>query len=175
MDLSQTIIPKSDQLNADDLISGPRTIRITEVKAGSTPEQPVSISFDGDAGRPYKPAKSMRRVLVALWGKESKAYIDKRIRIYCDPNVKFGGSAVGGIRISHASGITEPLEMAMTETRGKRKPYTVQPLPDFTAALESLKTAAEAGGDALKAAFLSLPKEMQEILRNDANALKPKA
>ena len=174
MDLSQTIIPKSDQLNADDLISGPRVVRITEVKAGNA-EQPVCISFDGDNGRPYKPGKSMRRVLVALWGKDSKAYIDKRIKIFTDPIVKFGGSNVGGIRISHASGLTEPLEMAMTETRGKRKPYTVHPLPEYATHLESLKTAAEAGGEALKNAFLALPKDIQEILRNDANALKPKA
>lgn len=33
MDLSKTIIPKSDQLNADDLISGPKTIKIRDVKA----------------------------------------------------------------------------------------------------------------------------------------------
>jgi len=174
MDLTNTITPKSDQLNADDLISGPRVIRITEVKAGNA-EQPVCINFDGDNGRPYKPGKSMRRVLVALWGKDSKAYIDKRIKIYTDPSVKFGGASVGGIRISNASGITEPLEMAMTETRGKRKPYTVQPLPDFTTSLESLKIAAEAGTEALKTAWLALPKEMQDILRSDVNALKPKA
>jgi hypothetical protein len=44
MNLENTIIPKSDQLNADDLIGGPRTITITGVKAG-TPEQPVTINL----------------------------------------------------------------------------------------------------------------------------------
>ena len=63
MDLSQTIIPKSDQLNADDLIAGPRTIRITAVSTGNA-EQPVVINYEGDNGRPYKPSKSMRRILV---------------------------------------------------------------------------------------------------------------
>lgn len=100
MDLSQTIIPKSDQLNADDLIGGTRTIRISSVSAGNA-EQPVVIHFDGDNGRPYKPGKSMRRVLVCLWGNDSAAYIGRRLTLYRDPSVKFGGEDVGGIRISH--------------------------------------------------------------------------
>ena len=61
-DLSKTIDPKSDQLNSDDLIAGPITIRITKVSANlSSPEQPISIFFEGDNGKPYKPCKSMRR------------------------------------------------------------------------------------------------------------------
>lgn len=129
MNISATIIPKSDQLNADDLIAGPRTIRITGVSAGSA-EQPVSIGYEGDNGRPYKPSKSMRRVLVALYGADGNAYIGKRITLYRDPNIKFGGDAVGGIRISHASDIAQPLVLALTEKRGKRSQYRVEPLPD---------------------------------------------
>jgi len=175
MNLTTTIIPKSDQLSADDLISGPRIIRITDVQAGSTAEQPVNIHFDGDNGRPYRPSKGMRRVLVSMWGADSKAYIDKRITLYNDPSITFGPEKTGGIRISHASGIDAPLEIALTVKKGKRKPHTIQPLPDFTAGLESLKTAAANGAEALKAAFLALPKDIQDILRPDANALKPKA
>jgi hypothetical protein len=175
MNLSTTITPKSDQLNADDLLSGPRTIRITDVQAGASPEQPVNIHFDGDNGRPYKPGKSMRRVLVSMWGADSKAYIDKRITLYNDPTITFGPEKTGGIRISHASGIDAPLEIALTVKKGKRRPHTVQPLPDFTAALEAIKTAAATGADALKAAFLALPKDIQDILRTDATNLKPKA
>jgi len=171
MNLSTTITPKSDQLNADDLISGPRTVRITDVQAGSSPEQPVSIYFDGDNGRPYKPGKSMRRVLVSMWGADSKAYIDKRITLYNDPSITFGPEKTGGIRISHASGIDAPLEIALTVKKGKRKPHTVNPLPDFTAGLESLKAAAANGAEALKTAFLALPKDIQDILRTDANSL----
>ena len=128
MNLTNTIIPKSDQLNADDLLSGPRTVRITDVQAGSA-EMPVHIHYEGDNGRPYKPGKSMRRVFVSMWGSDSKAYIGQRITLYCDPSVKFGGQAVGGIRISHATGIKETLHLALTETRGKRKAHKVEPLP----------------------------------------------
>ena len=128
MNLSATIIPKSDQLNADDLIAGPRTIRISAVESGSA-EQPVSIRYEGDNGRPYKPSKSMRRVLVTLYGADGNAYVGKRITLFREASIKFGGDTVGGIRISHASDIKDQVEMLLTEKRGKRKPYVVEPLP----------------------------------------------
>lgn len=124
MNLTNTIIPRSDQLNSDDLLTGPRTIRITAVEAGSA-EQPVNIRYEGDNGRPYKPGKSMRRVLVALYGSEGAAYVGKRLTLYNDPSVTFGSDATGGIRISHASDIAAPLEIALTVKRGKRKPFRV--------------------------------------------------
>jgi len=128
MNLTNTIIPKSDQLNADDLIAGPITIRISAVEAGSN-EQPISIRYDGDNGRPWKPCKSMRRVLVSAWGSEGAAYVGRRLTLYCDKTITFGADTLGGIRISHASDITEPMEIALTVKRGKRKPFRVEPLP----------------------------------------------
>lgn len=127
MNLNSTIIPKSDQLNADDLLSGSRTIKITAVEAGNA-EQPVSIQYEGGTGRPYKPGKSMRRVLVAMWGSEGAAYVGRRLTLYCDKEITFGPDKTGGIRISHASDIAEPMEIALTVKRGKRKPFRVDPL-----------------------------------------------
>lgn len=128
-DMSQFIAPKSDQLNADDLIAGPRTITVTRVTAQpDAAEQPVSIHFEGDNGKPFKPCKSMRRVLVAVWGADSSKYPGRSMTLYRDPSVKFGGIEVGGIRISHATHIDGPQTMALTASRAQRKPYTVQPL-----------------------------------------------
>lgn len=129
-DLSTTIAPKSDQLNCDDLIAGPRTVRVTKVEGGGTREQPISIFFEGDNGKPYKPCLSMRRVLVQLWGKDGSAYVGRSMTLYRDPAVQFGGLAVGGIRISHLSHIDAPVTMALTATRATRKPFTVKPLAD---------------------------------------------
>lgn len=129
-DLSQTISPKSDQLNADDLIGGPRTIKVTRVSQMKEPEQPIAIYFEGDNGKPYKPGKSMRRVLVRLWGNDGAAYVGRRMTIFRDDTVQFGGMAVGGIRISHMSGLDRDMTMALTATRQSRKPYTVRPLPE---------------------------------------------
>ncbi|MDJ0454381.1 hypothetical protein [Gordonia amicalis] len=130
MDLTETIQAKSDQLNADDLIAGPRIVTITEVRRG-TAEQPVEIvTAEFGPGRPFKPSKTVRRILVAAWGKEASAYTGRRMMLYRDPDVKFGGSAVGGIRVSALSHIDKRLTLALTVTRGKRAPYTVDPLPD---------------------------------------------
>ena len=129
MNLNSTIVPKSDQINFDDLISGPRTIKITAVQEGSK-EQPVSVHYEGDNGRPYKPSKSMRRVFIHLWGAEGAAYVGRRVTLYGDPTVAYGGDAVGGIKISHASHIAGTANIMLTERRGKRKPHVVQPLPD---------------------------------------------
>ncbi|MCA3245000.1 MAG: hypothetical protein ING29_00845 [Azospirillum sp.] len=133
-DMSQTIAPKSDQLNADDLISGPRTIEVTKVALSGSAEQPVAIGFKGDNGKPFKPCKSMRRVMVRVWGTDGNAYVGRRMTIYRDDSVTWGGQAVGGIRISHMSGISQPVTMALTATQKQRKPYTVKPLADAPAA-----------------------------------------
>jgi hypothetical protein len=121
--------PKTDQANYDDFIGGPRTIVITGVRANAgSPEQPVSISFEGDAGKPYKPCKSMRRVMVNVWGADASKYIGRSMTLYGDPSVQWGGMAVGGIRISHMSHIDKPQTMALTASKTKRAPFTVQPL-----------------------------------------------
>src|SRR5262245_29461840 len=104
-DMRSVIIPKSDQLNADDLISGPRTVTIASVSVRPGTEQPVAISFDGDGGKPYKPCKSMCRVMVAMWGPDAKEYAGHSMTLYRDPKVKWAGLEVGGIRISHMSHI----------------------------------------------------------------------
>jgi hypothetical protein len=127
MDISNTLAAKSNQLNTDDLISGPITIQISRVSAGS-PEQPVAIGYEGDEGKPWYPCKSMRRVLVAAWGADASQYVGRRVTLFRDPEVMYGGIKVGGIRLSHLSNLDGPLSIALTVTRQKRAPYRVQPL-----------------------------------------------
>jgi hypothetical protein len=130
MDITDAAAPKSDQINADDLMSGPRVVTITETRKGNA-EQPVEIvTAEFGGGRPYRPGKSMIRVLINAWGAEARSYVGRRMTIYRDPEIAFGGEKVGGIRISHMSHIDKKLTLALTVTRGRRKPYIVQPLPD---------------------------------------------
>lgn len=129
MDISRTVEPKSDQQNFDDYLAGPKTVTVAEVKKGSA-EQPVEVHLVEFPGRPYKPAKSMRRVLVAAWGPDAKTYAGRRITLYGDPTIRFGGQEVGGIRIGALSHIEKPLQLALTVTRGKRAPFIVQPIRD---------------------------------------------
>lgn len=128
MDLTESIAPRSDQLNADDLISGPVTVTIQEVVKGS-PEQPVDVRLVEFPGRAYRPSKSMRRVMVLAWGPEASAYAGRRLTLYRNPEITFGKDKVGGIEISHLSDLAKPLTVALTATRGKRKSFTVKPLP----------------------------------------------
>ncbi len=143
MDLTRTIIPKSDQKNADDFLSGPQTFTITAEIEYADEQQPAGLVLDGDTKHPYKPNKSMRRVLDVLWGKES--YVGRRITLRTDPTVKFGGMEVGGIVIDAMSHIDGQKKFKLTETKGKKKPFTVEPLPDVAPAHVD-PTAAEIAG-----------------------------
>lgn len=126
-DMSQVIEPKSDQINADTLIAGPMTVTITGVDVRSGQEQPVAISLQG-TDLVYRPGKSMCRVLVAAWGPDANAYVGRSLTLYRDPTVKWGGMEVGGIRISNMSHMEIPMTLALTATKGSRKPFVVKPL-----------------------------------------------
>lgn len=131
IDMGKTIEPKSDQMNFDDFTGGvSKTVKITNVTGSDSSEQPVSIHYEGDNNKPYKPCKSMRRVLVHCWGRNAKDYIGRSLTLYGDPEIKFGGLAVGGIRISNMSHIDKPITMALTATRANKKPFTVKPLTE---------------------------------------------
>lgn len=126
-DMSAVIQPKSDQINADDLIGGDMTIRITAVSVSPGQEQPVAMKFEGST-KVFRPCKSMARVMVAAWGADSSAYVGRSLQLYRDPTVKWGGLEVGGIRIRKMTHIQTPMTMALTATKGQRKPYIVHPL-----------------------------------------------
>ncbi len=126
-DMSPVIVPKSDQINADDLIGGPVTITIREVQIKGGQEQPVSMYFHG-SDKAYRPCKSMSRVMVAAWGADANLYKGRSLTLYRDPTVKWGGMDVGGIRISHMTDIESTMTMALTATKGSRKPFVVKPL-----------------------------------------------
>lgn len=135
MDISATTAPRSDQQNFDDYHGGSRIWTIAEVKQG-TVEQPVELHLVEAPGRPYKPSKSMRRVLVKAWGPDASVYAGRRIELYGDPSVKWAGQPVGGIRIASLSHINGPVDVPLTEKRGSRTKFTVQPLPDVDPTLQ---------------------------------------
>lgn len=150
MDLTESIAPKSDQINAEDLLSGPRTFTIEKVTKGSA-EQPFNFHLTELPGRPYRPSKTMRRVMVDIWGAEASAYAGRQLTLYRDPSVRFGGQPVGGIKISHMSGIKTDVELWLTETRGKRAKHTVKPLVATPPAPSAEDVAACTDRDQLKA------------------------
>jgi len=129
-DLRGTITPKSDQLNFEDVQSSSITAVIKSVRAGNS-EQPVFIDLEGYEGRPYKPSKSMRRVLIGGWGSDGHSWVGKSLTLVGDPNVKFGGVAVGGIKVYAMSDIEADFSLMLTTSRGKRSEHRVKKLsPD---------------------------------------------
>src|SRR5699024_5288252 len=176
MDITESLAANSNQQNADEYLSGPKTVTVSEVKKG-TAEQPVEVHLVEFPGKPFKPAKSVRRVLAKAWGTDASQWAGRRLTIYCDPDVKYAGKAVGGLRVSHVSHIDKPVTVALTVTRGKREPFTVQPLveaaqpvyapsQDFIALMQAATTGdeknqiwAQATGDGADQAYLARLKE----------------
>lgn len=128
VDIGDTIAPNSDQLDAVDLLTGPRVFSIARVSKGEA-DQPVNIHL-AEFSRPWRPSKSMRRVMVAIWGADTTTYIGRRLLLWCDPTVMFGGAAVGGVRILRMSHIDKPRTVPLLVARGRSAPYRVEPLPD---------------------------------------------
>lgn len=128
MDISDTLAPNSDQLDAIDLVAGPRTFTVERVSKGNA-EQPVQVHL-AEFPRVWRPGKSMRRVLAAGWGADASAWTGRRVELFCDPTVVFGGSPVGGTRISRMSHIDKDLKVPLLIKRGKSAVFTVKPLPD---------------------------------------------
>lgn len=125
-DISFALEAKSDQLNALDIVGAEPVIRIRDVKVHKTPQQPVFVYFDGDNSRPWKPSKGMLRVLAGAWGRESTAWIGKRVQIYYESTVKYAGGDVGGIRIRAMSHISERgLAFTLRINQKKTEPYHV--------------------------------------------------
>ncbi|QIU92112.1 hypothetical protein [Yokenella regensburgei] len=127
MDLSRTIIPKSDQLNFEDVQSQSITAAIKAVRAGNS-EQPVFIDLEGFDGRPYKPSKSMRRVLIGGWGADGHSWVGRSLTLIGDASVRFGGVAVGGIKIHAMSDVESDFSMMLSVSRGKRQEHRVRKL-----------------------------------------------
>ena len=184
--IAKSIVPKSDQLNAEDLLSGSITVTVTDVKQG-TAEQPIAIIIDGER-QPYKPCKTMRKMLVFCWSDQAANWIGKRMTLYADPDVKWAGVAVGGIRISHLSGIESQVMLMLSETKGKRKPITVKPLLDvapvasaidFTKLIEAATTLDELDKLAKAIVKAKLPADelafLKEMVIQARNILKEKA
>jgi hypothetical protein len=183
MDLTDSIAPKSDQLDAVDLLSGPRTFTIEKVSKHNA-EQPFNFHL-AEFPRVWRPGKSMRRVIVSAWGPDATKYAGQRVTLYCDPSVQFGGDTVGGTRISHMTGIDKPLKVPLLIKRGKSAMFTVQPLPDAAPAPKQsdltipddvVATTKQAAADGKAAEYLAwltdhgAPLHILDYVRNQAGA-----
>lgn len=126
-DVTPFLTAKSDQLNADDLVGGPITVRVISARITGGTEQPVTVEIDG-GHRPWKPCKTTMRVLAALWGSAPSAWVGRTIRLYRDPTVKYGGVEVGGIRISGMSHIDGPKKITLAASKKSKVEHRIDVL-----------------------------------------------
>lgn len=130
-DISETLAPKSDQLDNIDLRgSDPRVFTVTAVEVKVGAEQPITVHL-AEFPRPWKPGKNMRRVLAHYWGRESDNWPGKRVELFSDERVKFGNETPGGTRISrmsHIEAVKSPAPVMLSQ--GKAGTYKVDLLPD---------------------------------------------
>lgn len=127
--LRDTIKPKSDQLNADDLVGTEKMIQVEAVQIVNDPQQPVHIYYVGGDGRPFKPCLTVRRILIALWGDDENAWIGRYMNLYVDPTVSFGNQKnIGGIRVNAVSHIPSTATLKLTVRRGMKQEFNVQPI-----------------------------------------------
>lgn len=130
MDLTSTIEADSTQVNAVDLTGSSRIVTITGISGGPDKKQPVNIELAEFPGRAYRPCKTMRRILVHAWGPDTRTYIGRRMEIYNEESVKYGGKAVGGVRIRALSDIPARFDKTLQESQKTYVTYSIDPLPD---------------------------------------------
>lgn len=157
-DISDTLAPKSDQLDAVDLLGGPQTFTITDVSKGNA-EQPVNVHL-AEFPRVWRPGKSMRRVLASCWGTDASQWVGRRVTLYCDETVTFGSDVVGGTRISHLSHIDGRKKIPLLVKRGKSATFTVEPLPALSR-IDELKAEWRAADPERRAAIEAEVAELQ--------------
>jgi hypothetical protein len=127
-DMDVVTAPKSDQINAEDLLGG-RTMTITvervQVRPGT--EQPVTIWFTGSQ-KVFRPCKGVSKILKTLWGPDSAQYVGRSMTLFNDESVTWAGAAVGGIRVSAMSHIDDERRIPVAISKAKKKFYPIKPL-----------------------------------------------
>jgi hypothetical protein len=165
------IVSKSDQLNAEDLLSGPMLLTVTKWERTGKKDQPLSLHYAGVDGRVFKPCLTMRKVLAYGWGDDMDHWIGRDLVVFNDPEVKWGGAEVGGVRIGEMSDIKSGFKLSLTTARGKKTVYVVKKI-EGASPYAALNAAAERGMDSLRAEFATLPKQTQAAMRDSIQVFK---
>lgn len=119
---------RSDQWNADDFIGGPRIFTVEDVYEGKA-TQKYDIKLSGEA-KVWRPPLTVLRIIMAAWGDESDVWVGRRVLLFHDPEVAYGGKRVGGIRIQAMSDIARPITVTTQKRRGEKQEHVIQPLTE---------------------------------------------
>lgn len=132
--LQQALAPKSDQLNADDLITTNKTIVISGVNINLGSEQKIIINYHGDNGKPWKPSKGMGRVLTEILGGDPDQWAGQTVELFRNKEIRFGKEKCGGIQICGMSAVRNVTTLLITTSKGKKSSITINPIAAIGAA-----------------------------------------
>ncbi|HJX77305.1 hypothetical protein [Glutamicibacter sp.] len=129
MDISKTLLAKSDRLNAADLSGAPIVATIENVRQGDG-TKPVIIDLVGMNGRPWIPSLGMRRIIAKAWGTETNDWIGRLVKLVNNPEVVYAGQAVGGVEIIALSHIEKAFTVPKRVSQKKTVPHHVDVLSE---------------------------------------------
>lgn len=133
-DFVEGTAPRSDQLNADDLLSGPVTVTVVCLRLTGDKKQPWAVELEQYPGKPFKPCLTMRRILRSAFSDDGQAWVGQQLTLYRDPDVPWGGDKVGGIRISAMSKLPDLNPFPVTLSHNKKGKVQLQPIKQQVAA-----------------------------------------
>ena len=171
VDITPALQAKSDQLNAEDLITGPITVHVT---GGYLAEgNRLVVELAEYPQRPWLASRGMAKFIGAIWGTETDEWAkNAAITLFRNPEVVYGGKAVGGIQIQAISGISKPYTGPLRKSRDKSVPFTIQPLIDHVAeSLTDAQIAAAESVEELRAMWSRASTVQQEQITARANQL----
>lgn len=129
MDISKTLLAKSDRLNAADLSGAPIVATIENVRQGDG-TKPVIVDLVGMNGRPWIPSLGMRRIIAKAWGPETNDWIGRLVKLVNNPEVVYAGQAVGGVEIIALSHIEKAFTVPKRVSQKKTVPHHVDVLAE---------------------------------------------
>lgn len=173
--------PKSDQLNAVDLIGDVKImIKIVSVSVDLSKEQRVTVQaqyLNGEKIRPFKPCKNMQNCMIQGWGDEENTYAGKYLELFRDPKAIYAGQEVGGIRISGMSNIKHDFTFMYRKNRTSFEPMNIRridPSEYTTAQPKPIDPAVKAAGDAAAAGGVKSYTDWKDSLAPDVKeTIKP--
>jgi hypothetical protein len=147
LDISDTLLANSAQLNAADIMGGDVTVQIVSAHRHNDDKQPISLKITGGF-KPWFPCKTVRRILAEVWGTDASAYVGRWVRLYREPSVVYAGEEVGGVRVNGLSDISGNARISLKERKtGKPSVYVIARIAPKQMELGAFKAACKAAVD----------------------------
>lgn len=147
LDIADTLLANSSQLNAADIMGGDVTVQIVSAHRHNDDKQPFSLRVTGGF-KPWFPCKTVRRILAEVWGTDASRYVGRWVRLYREPSVIYAGEEVGGIRVNGLSDIPGNVKISLKERKvGKPNVYQISRIAPRAMELPAFKAACKAAVD----------------------------